>query len=361
MCDATRLDPPQGWTPATALVTGADGVLAARLISHLRVGGTQVVGLVAPDASTWRIPAGTSLVRGELHHADDVRSALGRFERAPEVCFHVPDRHDGGNFAELGLEPEANRVPALNAATQVIAEACLDHGVPALVFASTAAVLAPTNAPHGLDETARVGPITSSGRAALAAERTLRELAGTGRVGAAILRLFAVGGVGVGDANRDLAELWLIGRALRAASGRGEPVPLRVNRSDTDDGTAVRDHVHIDDLVDALCRSASLVLQRSHGGDAGVELFHLGSGVGRSARDILALVEEITGLKVPIVPIEADADSRPTPGRLIARPERLRRRLGMHPDGDVRRMIGDTAIALGMSRKLIAGCDDPTR
>ena len=357
-------DPLHGWRPTSALVTSADDVLAARLIAHLRALGCQVVGVLGPNAPSWRLPAGTALVRGELHHADDVRDALHRFERPPEVCFYLPPRLDDVRALGAGADgPEATHLGHMAlqqhaASAQVVAEACLDHGVPALVFASTAAVLADIASPQGLDETARVHPTSLAAHAAWAAERTLRELPATGRAGVALLRFFTVGGAADGDANHDRAERWFVSRALRAAAGLAPPVGLCTHRADTADGTAIRDHVHIDDAVVALRRAAGLVMQRALAGETGVDLIHVGSGVGHSARAVLAMIEEVTGRKVPVVP---SRDATKTPSRRVARPDRLRRRLGLSPDGDLQRIVGDAASALGLPRRLVSGCDDPIR
>jgi UDP-glucose 4-epimerase len=59
------------------------------------------------------------------------------------------------------------------------------------------------------------------------------------------------------------------------------------------DGSIVRDFIFVDDVIDALELAAE---------DCGEErLFNIGSGVGRSVRDVLAAVENLLGQKLDIV------------------------------------------------------------
>ena len=59
------------------------------------------------------------------------------------------------------------------------------------------------------------------------------------------------------------------------------------------DGIAVRDYIYIDDLVQA---TLSLIEQEAAFG----QTFNIGSGIGYSVNDILLILKEVSGLKVPV-------------------------------------------------------------
>jgi UDP-glucose 4-epimerase len=59
------------------------------------------------------------------------------------------------------------------------------------------------------------------------------------------------------------------------------------------DGGIIRDYIYISDLVDGIVQAA-----RS---SAASRVFNLGSGEGRSLKDIIALIGAITGRPVPVV------------------------------------------------------------
>jgi UDP-glucose 4-epimerase len=58
------------------------------------------------------------------------------------------------------------------------------------------------------------------------------------------------------------------------------------------DGSVVRDFIFVDDVIDAL------ELAAVHTGDE--RIFNIGSGVGRSVRDVLTTVEQLLGRKLDI-------------------------------------------------------------
>ena len=65
---------------------------------------------------------------------------------------------------------------------------------------------------------------------------------------------------------------------------------------DTRDGTCVRDYIHVADLADAHVKA----LQALEGGAASGAC-NLGIGQGFSVREVVAAVERVTGLNVPVV------------------------------------------------------------
>jgi UDP-glucose 4-epimerase len=62
----------------------------------------------------------------------------------------------------------------------------------------------------------------------------------------------------------------------------------------TPDGTCVRDYIHVNDLAEAHV----LALKQLEAGGGSAAL-NLGTGAGCSVREVIAMVEEVTGQKVP--------------------------------------------------------------
>ncbi|MFO3796864.1 MAG: GDP-mannose 4,6-dehydratase, partial [Anaerolineales bacterium] len=90
----------------------------------------------------------------------------------------------------------------------------------------------------------------------------------------------------------------------------------------TPDGTAIRDYVHIADLVsahllvlDALAEHAALI-------------YNLGNGAGYSVRQVIETARRVTGHPIPA----RELPRRPgDPPRLVASSEKIRRELGWRP------------------------------
>jgi UDP-arabinose 4-epimerase len=326
----------------SALVTGCGGFVGGSLVRHLRTQGVSVAGLDSfARGHADQVPDGVPCIAGDVRDPDAVREALKSLGKPPEVCFHL---------AGLILVGESVEQPALyhdvNAAgTQVVADACLDAGVRCMLVASSAAVLAPVTADQQrLGEDARLQPESPYGESKLRAEQTVRAATVPGRMSGAALRLFNVAGAD-GVAERHDPESHLIPLAIRATTGELPPLRLFGTDLPTPDGTCVRDYVHVRDVIDAFVQTAGLGLQAVDAGEANWQVFHVGSGRGRSVREVVAAVARCLGQPVPLVEAGRRAGDVPA---LVADPTLLRARLGIEPSADLDAMVRDCAAALGV-------------
>ena len=83
---------------------------------------------------------------------------------------------------------------------------------------------------------------------------------------------------------------------LDAASGRRSHVTVFGTDYDTPDGTCIRDYIHVMDLADA-----HVISPAGHRGRDLVSAYNLGIGRGFSVREVIAAVERVTGLTVPVI------------------------------------------------------------
>jgi UDP-glucose 4-epimerase len=92
----------------------------------------------------------------------------------------------------------------------------------------------------------------------------------------------------------------------------------------TDDGTCVRDYIHVVDLARAHLDALAYL---DAGGESGA--FNLGTGRGHSVREVIACAERVTRRAIPheIGPRRAG-----DPPVLVASPERAKRVLGWSPE-----------------------------
>jgi UDP-glucose 4-epimerase len=128
-------------------------------------------------------------------------------------------------------------------------------------------------------------------------------------------------------------ETHLIPIVLEAAAGVRERVAVYGTDYDTADGTAVRDYVHVEDLADAHVRALAQEPTPGH------RVFNLGGERGWSVREVIAIVEEVTGRRVDAVDEPRRAGDPPV---LVASSRRIRERLGWEPTrSDLHRIVAD--------------------
>lgn len=293
--------------------------------------------------------------RGSVHAVE----TLAALAPAGRFAFHHADINDragfdaafaGGkvdavmHFAGVAYVGESSRDPLLyhrvnSAGTISVLEACDRHRVPRLVFSSSCVTYGDPGAAHlPVTEDAPQVPMNPYGHSKLAAERAVKDFVASARVpgfSAAILRYFNVAGCDAAGrmGHSHDPETRVIPLCLRAAMGIAEPgqsAPLFTVFGDdyprsssaapgSPDGTAVRDYIHVTELVEAHLS----VLDALTPGD--LRTYNLGTGKGVSVRQIIASVERVTGKRVPTA-----VGPRRTgdPASLYCSPARIARELG---------------------------------
>jgi UDP-glucose-4-epimerase GalE len=197
------------------------------------------------------------------------------------------------------------------------------HGINRIVFSSTCATYGvPNKVPITEDEPQK--PINPYGRAKLGVEWALADYAAAYGWGYAALRYFnAAGASPDGKIGEDHdPETHLIPLVLQAALGLKPSIEVFGTDYQTPDGTCVRDYIHVDDLAEAHL----LALQKLEAGQ-GLR-YNLGIGRGYSVREVIRVVEQLTGKKVPV----KEGPRRPgDPPELVAASEKAQRELGWRP------------------------------
>ena len=190
-------------------------------------------------------------------------------------------------------------------------------------------------------ETALQRPISPYGQSKLACEVMLRDIAGQTGMAFAILRYFNAAGADPSGALREThdPETHLIPLALSAT--QGAQLALFGTDYDTPDGTCLRDYIHVDDLVQG--HLLALKHLKKFGGDL---TLNLGSGKGVSNKQVISLVEEVTGACVNL----RLAPRRPgDPPALTADITKARQILGFEPGrSDIYTIVADAARSFGL-------------
>jgi len=193
-----------------------------------------------------------------------------------------------------------------------------------------------------IDEKCTQYPTNPYGRTKLIIESALEDFSRAHDLHFVSLRYFnAAGADPEGDlVERHDPETHLIPRALLAAAGR-IPV-LKVFGSDyqTEDGTCIRDYIHVCDLADGHISALDYLVS----GGANLAI-NLGAGRGISVKQILHAVEAITGQKVPV----SMEQRRPgDPPELYANISLANRSLGFETKySDIETIIGTAAPNFG--------------
>ncbi|HCN58427.1 MAG TPA: UDP-glucose 4-epimerase GalE [Exiguobacterium sp.] len=217
--------------------------------------------------------------------------------------------------------------------TQVLLEAMMAHDVKQIVFSSTAATYGEQEQMPIL-ETATTNPTNAYGETKLMMEKMMRWCETAYGLNYVALRYFNVAGArATGEIGEDhTPETHLVPLVLEVANGQRPVISIYGDDYATEDGTCIRDYIHVEDLIDAHLLALEYLKQGNTS-----DVFNLGSSRGFSVREIIEAARRVTGHAIPEQVVARRAGD---PSTLIAGSDKAKTVLGWTP----RRTEIDTII-----------------
>ncbi|WP_406284008.1 UDP-glucose 4-epimerase GalE [Embleya sp. NBC_00896] len=291
------------------LVTGGAGYIGTHVVRALLATGENVV--VIDDLSTGareRVPNGVPLVVGSVLD----RALLDETFRTHAVdgVVHIAGKKRVPESVDRPLHYYEENVEGL----RTLLAATVDAGVTRFLFSSSAAVYGMPDV-HLVDEETRCAPINPYGESKLVGEWLIRATARAHGISYASLRYFNVAGAGAPEL-ADEGVFNLVPMVFEKLTADRAPV-IFGDDYDTPDGTCVRDFIHVVDLAEAHVAAARRLATDP---EAGLVL-NVGRGEGTSVREMVDLIQEVTGLRdvAPVVQARRAGD----PARVVASADRI--------------------------------------
>lgn len=312
------------------LVVGGAGYIGSHMVKHLANAGADVITL---DNLSYGY-------RDAVKYGEFIAGDLGD----PAVLDSVFDNRSVDavmHFAAFIQVGESVLKPAMYYRNNVVStlallDAMVRHDIEHFIFSSTAAIFGePEYTP--IDESHPKQPINPYGHSKLMVEQILEDYDAAYGLKSTCMRYFnAAGADPDGElGERHVPETHLIPLILQAASGRRDDIKVFGDDYATDDGTCVRDYIHINDL----CTAHSLGLERMRQSGSSAR-YNLGNGNGFSVQQVIDSARKVCGrdIKVRIEPRRAG-----DPAVLVADASLARSELGWKPQFDDLDTIIETA------------------
>ncbi len=267
------------------LVVGGAGYIGSHMVKMLVNSGHDVVVLDNLSTGLKSLVKYGRLIVGDLA---DVHLLEGLFQQ---------ESFDGVmHFAANSLVGESVTIPSKYYRNNVgntlnLLDVMVRHNVRHFIFSSTAATFGePKYTP--IDEQHLQVPINPYGASKLMVERILQDYAVAYGLNSVCLRYFNACGA---DPEGELGECHdpethLIPLILQAASGRRKSITVFGRDYDTEDGTCVRDYIHIQDLCLAHAQALELIVSDQK---SGALAYNLGNGQGFSVQQVIDVVKKV--------------------------------------------------------------------
>ncbi|SHJ97228.1 UDP-glucose 4-epimerase GalE [Halomonas caseinilytica] len=308
---------------STILVVGGCGYIGSHMVKQLVRAGNKVVVLDNLSTGFRELAQYGTLVVGDLGDVD-LLERLFR-EHAFDGVMHFAANSLVGESVVEPSKYYRNNV----ANTLGLLDVMVRHDVRHFIFSSTAATFGePERTP--IDERHPQAPINPYGASKLMVERILADYANAYGLNSVSLRYFNACGA---DPEGELGECHdpethLIPLILQAASGRRDSITVFGRDYATEDGTCVRDYIHIEDLCSAHALALSMLLE---GRNSGALAYNLGNGHGFSVQQVIDVVKSVVARDGCSLEVE-EGDRRPgDPAVLVADATQAKEELGWRP------------------------------
>lgn len=302
------------------LVLGGAGYIGSHAVYQLIDKGKEVV--VVDNLETGHqgaIHPKATFYQGDVRNQDFLRTVFAK--ESIEAVIHFAANSLVGESMEKPLKYFDNNVYG----TQVLLQVMTEYDVKRIVFSSTAATYGEPEAVP-ITETMPTNPTSTYGETKLTMEKLMKWTEKAHGINYVSLRYFNVAGAReTGEIGEDhQPETHLIPIVLQTALGQRDYITIFGDDYDTEDGTCIRDYIHVEDLIAAHLLALDY-LQR--GGESNV--FNLGSSQGFSVKEIIDTAREVTG---KVIPAQIGERRAGDPSTLIASSEKAKSVLGWNPE-----------------------------
>ncbi|WP_054739928.1 UDP-glucose 4-epimerase GalE [Cellulosilyticum ruminicola] len=301
------------------LVVGGAGYIGSHAVKQLLEKRIEVV--VIDNLATGHIesiPENVPFYQVDIRYKDELKAVFEK-EKVDGVIHFAANSLVGESMTNP-LKYYNNNV----CGTQTLLEVLVEAHVKYIVFSSTAATYGDIKT-MPITEDMTTCPTNTYGETKLAIEKMLKWTCAAHDLNYVCLRYFNVAGADIngliGEAHT--TETHLIPLILQVPLGQREFITVFGNDYPTNDGTCIRDYIHVTDLVDAHILALNYLMK---GGESNI--FNLGSNTGYSVLEMIEAAREVTGHPIPLKLGERRSGD---PALLIASSQKAKDVLGWEP------------------------------
>jgi UDP-glucose 4-epimerase len=309
----------------TVLVSGGAGYIGSHVVKALLGCGRSVVVVDNLYNGFRQSVGGAPLVIGDVADEELIRRTCDAYSVTDAIHFAAL-KSVGESMEQPHRYYEKNI-----GGTVSFTRALMGSGVKRLVFSSSASVYG-TPAQMPVTESSPRNPESVYAATKAVMEEYFRFCEPLG-LSTVSLRYFNAAGA---SSDTTVGEDWstthnLIPRMMRALLADAQPLSLYGIDYPTPDGTCIRDYIHVEDLAEAHIRALDFLSR----GNRSIAI-NVGTGQGSSVREVIAMVEEVSGLTVPVV----ETDRRPgDPPAVYADPSLAKTLLGWEARNGLREIV----------------------
>ena len=311
------------------LVTGGAGYIGSNVVNMLVNMGLDAQIFIVDNLSTGHRKSLNPKAKFFKVNLTDFKALRDVFKKIkPDVVFHF------GGVSQVG---ESNKKPKKYIKNNVIGGLSLLNSMAQfdckkIIFSSSASVYGnPKKIP--ITESHPLSPISVYGETKVAFEKLLESFRKTYGIKYLSLRYFNAGGASENNKYGEIhdPETHLIPTILKSIK-KGSAFNVFGDDYKTNDGTCVRDYVHVIDIAKAHVLGMKYLNKKT----SSSETINLGTGKGFSVKEILTACEKVTGKKIKV---NISERRKGDPATLIASNSKAKKILDWKPEKTINDIV----------------------
>jgi len=274
------------------LVTGGAGYIGSHAVKMLLTRNDKVV--IVDNLSTGYFEAvdkNAIFYQEDITNTDKIKEIL--IKEKIDAVIHFAAFSLVGESMEKPLKYYHNNVYG----TKTLLEAMIQANVKYIIFSSTAAVYGEQEVMPITEDMLEI-PTNTYGETKLAMEKMMKWADLAYGIKYIALRYFNVAGAfhtaEIGEAHNP--ETHLIPLILQVPNNKRKHISIFGTDYETKDGTAIRDYIHIEDLIAAHILALDHIRKTNQS-----DYFNLGSGEGYSVKEVIDAARRVTNHAIPAV------------------------------------------------------------
>ncbi|MBQ7217705.1 MAG: UDP-glucose 4-epimerase GalE [Synergistaceae bacterium] len=301
------------------LICGGAGYIGSHNVRAFSQKGEEVIVIDSLETGhRASVPEGIKFYHADIRDAEALDRVFS--ENQIEAVIHFCAYSLVGESMEKPLKYFDNNIGGMIS----LLEAMQKHEVKRIIFSSTAATYGePKKVP--ILETDPTIPTNPYGESKLTMEKMMHWVSRLHGIGYVSLRYFNVAGAwhdgSIGEDHHP--ESHLVPLILQVPLGKREHITIYGDDYPTQDGTCIRDYIHVEDLA----RAHILALEYLRLGRYS-DIFNLGSGDGYSVMEMITAARKVTGHPIPA---QIGARRPGDPAKLVADSSKAQKILNWTP------------------------------
>ena len=315
------------------LVTGGAGYIGSHTVSELIKTGHNV--FVYDNLSYGhedKVDRKARFIKGDITDKESLANSL-KTHKIDSVVHFAAFTYVGESVKDPSKYYSNNLAGGIN-----LLNCMKESNVKKIVFSSSCAIFGqPKKVPITEDE--KKEPLSPYGKSKLFFESMLEDYDKAYGIKSVCLRYFNAAGASLDSSNGEMhdPETHLVPLAIKAALDSDFSLTVFGDDYPTNDGTCIRDYIHILDLADAHIKALDYLSKKNQSNQ-----FNLGSEKGHSIMEIIKKIEELGNVKVKFkIGERREGD----PAMLIADSTKIKKTLGWNPKHSDLETIIKTALA----------------